>query len=113
MGEDVPEDGGEDGSDFEVDEVVGADEVVVLHEFDDGHGDESFEEVEGEDGGGGAFSEDAEHVGRSCVFRTVLADVDAVVFLADPHGARNRAQQIGNDNHGGSGINGQNHIPFG
>ena len=111
--EDVAQHGGEDGSDLEVDDVVHADQVVVLHQFDEGHGHESLQEVEREDRQGGPAAQHAEHVGRSGVFRAVFADVDAVVFLADPHGARNRAQQIGDDNHGGSRINSQNHLFLG
>lgn len=108
-GEDVSEHGGEHGDDLEVDEPHVADVLVVLEHLDERDGDESLQEVEREDGQCGPAAQHAEHVGRSGVFRAVFADVDAVVFLADPHGARNRAQQIGDDNHGGSGIVRQYH----
>ena len=102
--------GGEHGDDLEVYQVVLSDQVVVLHQFDDRHGHESFQEIEREDRQGGPPAQHAEHVGRSGVLRAVLADVDAVIFLADPYGAWNRTEQIGDDNHGGSRIYRQNHL---
>ena len=104
--------GGEHGGDLEVYQVVVADVDVVFEHFDDRHRDESLQEVEREDGQRGPAAQHAEQVGRAGVLRAVLAAVDAVVFLADPHGARNRAQQIGYDNHGGSGVVCQYHLLF-
>ena len=114
--EDMPQNGGEYGDEAQDVEprfvcAVG-ENAVIFHQVDDRHGDESLQHVQSENRQGRAFAQYAQHVGRAGVFAAVFADVDAVIFFADPYGARNRTQQIGDDNQGRGGVICQNHSDF-
>lgn len=109
----VAQHGRHDGADLKVDDVVLTDQVVVLHQFDDRHRYEAFQEVQRKYRSCGPAAQYAQHVGRPGILAAVFADVDAVVLFADPHGARYRAQQIGKDDHRRGGINRKNHGRFG
>ena len=53
--------------------------------------------------------QDAQHVGGAGVAASVFADVDAVIFLTDPHRIGNRSQQVGYKYHGDSTVICQDH----
>ena len=114
--EDVSHHGGEHGDETQDVEPVFIGPVgeyaVVFHQVDDRHRHKPLQKIEPEYGQCGPPAQHAQHVGRAGVLAAVFADVDAVIFLADPHGARNRAQQIGDDNHGGSGVICEDHNGF-
>ena len=107
----MPEHGGEDGDDLNVYQPYIVDIIVVFEHFDQRDRDESLEKVQQKDRQGGTASQHPQHIGRAGVLAAVFADVDAVVFLADPHGAGDRAEQIGDDYHRDNAIIGQYHLP--
>ncbi len=108
-GEDVSQHGGEYGDDFQVDEPDVGDVVVVFEQAEQCDGHEAFQHVEREDRQGGPSAQHAQHVGGAGVAASVFADVDAVIFLTDPHRIGNRSQQVGYKYHGDSTVICQDH----
>ena len=101
--------GGEYGDDFQVDEPDVGDVVVVFEQAEQCDGHEAFQHVEREDRQGGPPAQHAQHVGGAGVAASVFADVDAVIFLTDPHRIGNRSQQVGYKYHGDSTVICQDH----
>ena len=91
---DVTDDSHKDGDNFQVNHPRRRNIVVVAHQCHHIDRHKTFQKVYEEHRDSSTLAQHTKHIRRACIFATVLADIHAIVTLANPHRTRQRAEQI-------------------